>query len=89
MGVGDAFGADVIKMNGRGACSGTDAAADAPHAVNTNARRAVRKVLKIGFMNVGCTLELPKAEGTPSGWRFGWVLQLDLAEWWACWFRLA
>lgn len=51
VGVAVESGADVISMNGSGACSGTSAEADAPHAVSRQARNTVKRVRRYAFMN--------------------------------------
>lgn len=48
VGVGDGFGADVIKMNGRGVC--TTASAGVPHAESKNARSAMVEKAELDFI---------------------------------------
>lgn len=40
--MGVALGAEVIRMKGKGACSGIEAEAEVPHADTRHARRMVR-----------------------------------------------
>lgn len=46
--MGDGFGADVIKMNGRGVC--TTASAGVLHAESKNARSAMVKKVELDFI---------------------------------------
>ncbi len=48
--MGDGFGADVIKMNGRGVC--TTASAGVLHAESKNARSAMVKKVELDFSEV-------------------------------------